>query len=281
MVTVNAPPEPVIAAPAAACPAEALAFDGGQLARRRRRDRALRLELRRRRRRRGRRGHARLRSTRPATRSRCLADDGSGLDNSRQQTHPRSPRQPPAAAEAGPDRAVCPGEAVAFDGAASNDWDGALVRYAWDFGDGTTADGAQVVHSFAQPGAYQVRLSVTDDFRRALRHGHRHRAGARQRAAGRGRRRRSRGLRRRRPRPAAVRRLGVDRCRRPAAELPVGSRRRRDANRREGPARLRRAGRVRGAARRRDGTGLACGQTSDEIKVDVRNRDQAQEQAQR
>ena len=41
MVKVNAPPEPVIAAPAAACPAEAVAFDGEAVARRRRPDRAL------------------------------------------------------------------------------------------------------------------------------------------------------------------------------------------------------------------------------------------------
>jgi PKD repeat protein len=45
----------------------------------------------------------------------------------------------------------------------SVDWDGALVRRAWDFGDGTTTEGEQVVHSFATPGVYDVRLAVTDD----------------------------------------------------------------------------------------------------------------------
>jgi PKD repeat protein len=45
----------------------------------------------------------------------------------------------------------------------SVDWDGTLVRHRWDFGDGTTADGEQVLHSFEQPGVYEVRLAVTDD----------------------------------------------------------------------------------------------------------------------
>jgi PKD repeat protein len=92
-----------------------------------------------------------------------VADDGWGLNNSRQQTildlHVnRAPRP-----MAGPDRTVCAGEEVRFDGSASVDWDGTLTSYQWDFGDGTTADGAQAVHGFAEPGTYEVRLAVTDD----------------------------------------------------------------------------------------------------------------------
>ena len=52
---------------------------------------------------------------------------------------------------------------VAFDGTGSVDWDGQLIGHRWDFGDGTTAEGAQVVHRFSQPGIYDVRLQVTDD----------------------------------------------------------------------------------------------------------------------
>lgn len=33
--------------------------------------------------------------------------------------------------------------------------------YRWDLGDGTTAEGQEVVHTYAEPGTYTVRLSVT------------------------------------------------------------------------------------------------------------------------
>ena len=78
-----------------------------------------------------------------------------------------------------------------FDASASTDADGQPLSYLWDLGDGVTRTGEKVLHAYAEPGEYSVRLGVAD------------------------------------------------------------------------------------------GTGLACGQTWDEIKVDVRSRDQAQEQAQR
>jgi PKD repeat protein len=40
-----------------------------------------------------------------------------------------------------------------------------LVEYFWDFGDGTTATGAAVGHTFATAGSYVVTLKVTDDAR--------------------------------------------------------------------------------------------------------------------
>ncbi|MGH6902862.1 MAG: PKD domain-containing protein [Geminicoccaceae bacterium] len=92
-----------------------------------------------------------------------LADDGRGLNNSqRQAIHRLHVNQPPRAF-AGPDRVVCPGEPVLFDGAASHDGDGALTRFQWDFGDGATVDGEQVTHVFETAGVYDVLLSVTDD----------------------------------------------------------------------------------------------------------------------
>ena len=45
----------------------------------------------------------------------------------------------------------------------STDPDGTVVAFAWDFGDGTTAEGEVVEHSFEQPGEYEVVLTVTDD----------------------------------------------------------------------------------------------------------------------
>jgi PKD repeat protein len=55
------------------------------------------------------------------------------------------------------------GNNVDFDGSGSYDTDGSIVSYAWDFGDGFTATGAVVKHSFAAPASYNVTLNVTDN----------------------------------------------------------------------------------------------------------------------
>jgi PKD repeat protein len=52
---------------------------------------------------------------------------------------------------------------VAVDGATSSDADGALTAYAWDFGDGATANGATATHTYAKAGTYPVTLTVTDE----------------------------------------------------------------------------------------------------------------------
>jgi OOP family OmpA-OmpF porin len=39
---------------------------------------------------------------------------------------------------------------------------GSGVRYEWALGDGSEARGSQVVHTFVEPGSYDVRLRVTD-----------------------------------------------------------------------------------------------------------------------
>jgi PKD repeat protein len=54
------------------------------------------------------------------------------------------------------------GEPVAFDAAGSVAEYGAdLSSYAWDFGDGSSATGVQVAHSYATAGTYTVELTVT------------------------------------------------------------------------------------------------------------------------
>ena len=59
--------------------------------------------------------------------------------------------------------AVNPGDEVQFDGSATVS---TLIvpnqGYAWDFGDGTTAVGPSVVHTYAAGGTYAVKLTVTD-----------------------------------------------------------------------------------------------------------------------
>jgi PKD repeat protein len=56
--------------------------------------------------------------------------------------------------------------ALVFDGSQSRDSDGSLVRYDFDFGDGTPAQSgtsATAEHLFTAPGTYVVKLTVTDD----------------------------------------------------------------------------------------------------------------------
>ena len=53
--------------------------------------------------------------------------------------------------------------AVQFDGNGSAATDHPIVSYSWDFGDGSTAEGMQVSHSYTEPGTYQAMLTVTDE----------------------------------------------------------------------------------------------------------------------
>lgn len=72
------------------------------------------------------------------------------------------PKQnPQARAAANPTSGTAP-LSVELRGVAS-DPDGQVVGYAWDLGDGTTATGANVSHSYASPGDYTARLTVTDN----------------------------------------------------------------------------------------------------------------------
>ena len=50
-----------------------------------------------------------------------------------------------------------------FDASTSDDPDGTIASYEWDFGDGGTDAGETVTHTFAAPGTYPVTLTVTDD----------------------------------------------------------------------------------------------------------------------
>ena len=59
-----------------------------------------------------------------------------------------------------PEPALDAGDSTTFDGAGSSDLDGSITGYTWNFGDGTTAQGAVVSHVYAA-GTYAVTL--TDD----------------------------------------------------------------------------------------------------------------------
>ena len=53
-------------------------------------------------------------------------------------------------------------EVVAFNGSASSDPDGQSLTYSWEFGDGATATGENVTHSYSSNGSYLANLTVTD-----------------------------------------------------------------------------------------------------------------------
>jgi len=51
---------------------------------------------------------------------------------------------------------------VFFDASPSYSPDSEIVRYYWDFGDGTTDEGIQVTHTYGELGTYVVTLTVLD-----------------------------------------------------------------------------------------------------------------------
>ena len=76
----------------------------------------------------------------------------------RAAAYARAPGQPPSK-----DVWVLSCTTVTFDGRRSRDPDGRIVRYEWDFGDGTQDHGPMVTHHFKAPGTYRVCLTVWDD----------------------------------------------------------------------------------------------------------------------
>ena len=76
---------------------------------------------------------------------------------------PSTPNQPPAAVFSVSPTSPVAGTVASFNGSASNDPDGSIVSYLWNFGDGTTDSGPTASHIYASPGTYTVQLTVTDN----------------------------------------------------------------------------------------------------------------------
>jgi len=55
------------------------------------------------------------------------------------------------------------GETVTFDASASDDTDGTIDSYSWNFDDGNTGSGETVSHSYTSAGTYNVTLTVIDN----------------------------------------------------------------------------------------------------------------------
>jgi len=51
---------------------------------------------------------------------------------------------------------------VTLDASASSSPNGAIVSYNWDLGDGETATGVTVTHTYTEKGVYAITLVVTD-----------------------------------------------------------------------------------------------------------------------
>ncbi len=51
---------------------------------------------------------------------------------------------------------------VTFDASSSSSPNGPIVNYSWDLGDGTTAGGVIVTHTYVEKGVYEVTLEVRD-----------------------------------------------------------------------------------------------------------------------
>ncbi len=57
---------------------------------------------------------------------------------------------------------ACAGSTVQLSAAKSTDTSGDQLRYAWDLGDGTMAEGAKATHAYTRGGTYPIKLLVDD-----------------------------------------------------------------------------------------------------------------------
>ncbi|MHB8811461.1 MAG: PKD domain-containing protein [Desulfobulbaceae bacterium] len=80
-----------------------------------------------------------------------------------QQIESADPVNQPPVANAGSDRSVRRNISVKFDGSGSQDTDGLITGFQWDFGDGTGGSGKIVSHKYTKKGTFTVTLTVTDD----------------------------------------------------------------------------------------------------------------------
>ena len=62
----------------------------------------------------------------------------------------------PPVADAGGPYGGDVGAIISFDGSASNDPDGNIVSWEWEFGDGATGTGPMPTHTYNEPGRYLV-----------------------------------------------------------------------------------------------------------------------------
>lgn len=89
--------------------------------------------------------------------------DGTGLSNGTDRDALTVTINTPPVAIAGDDQRICTGDILVLDGSKSEDPDGGVLKYAWDFGDGTGSDIVNPTKTYRRGGVYPVTLTVTDD----------------------------------------------------------------------------------------------------------------------
>ena len=73
-----------------------------------------------------------------------------------------SNKSPIVAMSVTPTGTVSAGDLLTFSAAGSSDPDGDALTYKWEFGDGNTATGLQVTHSYTSAGTFSAKLRVSD-----------------------------------------------------------------------------------------------------------------------
>ena len=89
-------------------------------------------------------------------------EDGHGGSGSASTTAVISAAAAAPVADPGGPYSGIPGQTIQFDGTQSFDPSDTTLTYAWNFGDKTTATGAQPTHKYAAAGVYTVTLTVND-----------------------------------------------------------------------------------------------------------------------
>lgn len=89
-------------------------------------------------------------------------DDGDGGNDSSTQSITIRNVAPVIASTSIPGTAI-EGGAISLSAVATDAGTADVLSYSWDFGDGSTATGASVSHTWADDGTYTVRLRVNDD----------------------------------------------------------------------------------------------------------------------
>lgn len=88
-----------------------------------------------------------------------VTDDDGATASSSQIVTVSAPNMAPTAAFT----FTCTDLTCDFDASTSSDPDGSIAAIDWDFGDGSSASGAMVSHTYANAGDYTVVVTVTDD----------------------------------------------------------------------------------------------------------------------
>lgn len=90
-------------------------------------------------------------------------DDGATTTTTRTVSVGAPVNQPPTAAFTVSPSSGSPGTWFAFNASGSQDTDGSIVSYAWNFGDGATDTGITSHHTYASAATFTVQLTVTDN----------------------------------------------------------------------------------------------------------------------